>query len=340
MIGLKQRIIIFLFFILISIFLPHSVNAIDVRLCGFDCKKSDFANAKQIKFEVEGHGFSVSEGMPIEVQKQEAFVAAFFSGISRIAERLAELKETTIVEGKLVKDKEGKMVHDKIFVAFRERVGEFNVDSQSILVDAELKDYIINVEYSNQKVILKMLKMISPPLEFFEFPMWNTSPKKIFGIDLKDVQWEWDKDDKNWFCTVLLSYLYDKTKIEKGKKEKIIAKNLDFEFQRDNSNNYVFETIKITGSAYGGGADTPDAIRKRALEAALRNAVEKVNGVFIQSLTEVENAQLIKDEIISQTLGIANVIDKKFNPRFTSEGNYEVSCTVTAKVPILRIVIK
>jgi hypothetical protein len=65
-----------------------------------------------------------------------------------------------------------------------------------------------------------------------------------------------------------------------------------------------------------------------------------LNGVFIQSLTEVENSMLKKDEIISQTIGIANVLDKKFNSRFTSEGNFEVVCSVIAKVPILRIIAK
>jgi hypothetical protein len=81
-------------------------------------------------------------------------------------------------------------------------------------------------------------------------------------------------------------------------------------------------------------------MKKKALDDAPRNAVEKVNGVFIQSLTEIENSMLKKDEIVSQTIGIASVVDKKFFSRFTSEGNFEIVCSAIAKVPILRIVAK
>lgn len=319
MIILKLRIIFF--FILTSVLFPYVVNA------------------EQIKFEAEGNGFSLSKNAPLEVQKQEAFVAAFFEGLDKIAAQIADLKKTLIVKSISTKQK-GVLSQEKLLIAVREKVGDFEVDSQAIVVDAGLKDYIINVEYKNQKFILKEFELISPPIEFVDFPKWNNPPKSISGINLKDLKYEWDGKYKTWICTVMLSYLYDTTKIEKNKKVKIEVKTLDFEFQRDNSNNYVFETVIISGSAYGGGADTPDTIRKKALDDALRNAVEKVNGVFIQSLTEVENAQLTKDEIISQTLGIANVIDKKFNPKFTSEGNYEIVCTVTAKVPIVRIVAK
>ena len=113
---------------------------------------------------------------------------------------------------------------------------------------------------------------------------------------------------------------------------------MTFEYQKDGSGDYVFEKTTIDGAAYGGGDDAPDAIRKNALDEALRNAVEKVNGVYIQSLSKRENAVLTKDEIISRTLGVAKVLERKFTPKFTSEGNYEVVCTVTADVPIMILV--
>jgi len=316
---LKIRIILFL--ILISILTPY------------------FVNAEQIKFEAQGDGLPYSKNAPLEIQKQEAFIAAFFTGLSQIAELIADYKKIPIVKENPIKQK-GPLLHDKIFASVHEKVAEFNVDSQTIVEDYLVKAYIVNTDYNNQKIIIKEFRLISPPLEFLELPLWNSSPKEISGVGIKNISWEWDKNENGWLCSISLSYLYDTAKTEKDKKVKNEVKTLDFEFQKDNSNNYVFDTVLINGSAYGGGADTPDIIRKKALDDALRNAVEKVNGVFIQSLTEVENAQLTKDQIISQTLGIAKVINKKFVPKFTSEGNYEIVCTVTAKVPIVRIVVK
>lgn len=311
---------IIFFFILTSVLFPYNVNAV------------------QKEFEAKGEGLSFSKDATLEVQKQEAFIAAFFAGLNEIAENIAIFKKTLIIKSIPIKQS-GVLVHEALFSAVREKIGDFEIDSQTIIENLDLKDYIINIDYNNQKFILKNFELISPPIEFVDFPEWNNPPKSISGINLKDLKYRGDKD-KIWVCTVMLSYLYDTDKIKKERTMKVEVKTLDFEFQRDNSNNYVFETIIINGSAYGGGTDTPDIIRKKALDDALRNAVEKVNGVFIQSITEVENAQLTKDEIISQTLGIANVIDKKFNPKFTSEGNYEIVCTITAKVPIVRIIAK
>jgi hypothetical protein len=295
-------------------------------------------NAEQIIFEAEGNGLALSKGAPLEVQKQEAFVAAFAEGLSKIAEKIANLKKTPTIKAIQPIIQKGVLIHDKVFSAVRETISEFDVDSQAIVEDFILRDYIVNVDYKNQKYIVKEFMLISPPIEFTDFPQWINPPKTISGINIRDLKFEFE--NKELLCILMLSYIYDTAKITKETRKKVEVKTLDFEFQRDNSNKYVFDTVIINGSAYGGGADTPDIIRKKALDDALRNAVEKVNGVFIQSLTEVENAALTKDEIIFQTLGIGNVIDKKFNPRFTSEGNYEIVCTVTAKVPIVRIVAK
>lgn len=319
---MKIRIIPILIFI--SILVPYCVNA------------------EQIQFEAEGTGISLSKGAPLALQKQEAFVAAFVEGLNKITERIADFKKTAIFKSipGIQENKLMEVMRGKVFTGVREKITEFDVDSQTIMVNFEITDYIINVDYKNQKFIVKEFQLISPPIEFVDFPNWIKAPKKISGIDIKDLKYEWDKKGSIWQCTMLLSYLYDTTKIKKETKKKVEAKTLDFEFQKDNSNTYVFETVIINGSAFGGGSDSPDKIRKKALDDALRNAVEKVNGVFIQSLTEVENAQLSKDQIISQTLGIANVLSKKFDSRFNSEGNFEIVCTVTAKVPIVRIVAK
>jgi hypothetical protein len=294
-------------------------------------------NAEQIKFEAEGNALSLSENVPLDIQKQEAFVAAFVEGLSGIADKIVKFKKTPTTKSIPIIQK-GVIISNKVFYAVRENISEFNVDTQTIIMDSEVTDYIINIDYKNHKYIVKNFQLISPPIEFIDFPKWNDPPKAVSSINIRDLKFK--LENKEILCTLILSYIYDTAKVAKETRKKVEVKTLDFEFQRDNSNNYVFETVNINGGAYGGGTDTPDIIRKKALDDALRNAVEKVNGVFIQSLTEVENFQLTKDELISQTLGIANVIDKKFNPRFTSEGNYEIVCTVTAKVPIVRIVAK
>jgi hypothetical protein len=79
-------------------------------------------------------------------------------------------------------------------------------------------------------------------------------------------------------------------------------------------------------------------IRDKALKEALRNAVEHGNGVFIQAVTEVKNAITTRDEIISQSIGLARVVEKDFIPQFTSQGNYQVTCKVTANVPVMELV--
>jgi hypothetical protein len=81
-----------------------------------------------------------------------------------------------------------------------------------------------------------------------------------------------------------------------------------------------------------------DDIREKALKEALRNAVEHNNGVLIQAVTEVKNAIATRDEIISQSIGLALVLEKDFIPQFTSQGNYQVTCKLTANVPLVELV--
>jgi hypothetical protein len=285
----------------------------------------------QKRIEALGEGFISRKKSPIGVRKQEAFVDALLGGVRNIAEEIAKLKKTH--RFKTIKSKKSGKDIETLFFNIREKVGDFEIDSQSIIEDATIKDDLININYKGQQFVIKNFELISPPVEFVDFIKWNNPPKKISVIEIKGIQW----NEKEGEVALLISYPFDAAKSRKIGKE---AKTLDFEFQKDNSGNFVYKTVTIEGLAHGGGEDTPDAMRKKALNDGLRNAVENVNGVFIQSLTEVENSTLSKDEIISQSLGIAQVIDKKFNPRFTSEGNFEMVCTVTAKVPLVRIIAK
>lgn len=52
--------------------------------------------------------------------------------------------------------------------------------------------------------------------------------------------------------------------------------------------------------------DRVDIAREKALEGALRNAVEKVVGVMVTSTTEVENFELKMDRILSESKGFVN----------------------------------
>ena len=288
-------------------------------------------NAEQKMIEVEAIGSPASEDALLDIKKQEAFIAAVLAGMRNITEYTTPTKVKGLIKGK---DKEKKEIaSDKIFSCLHATLENIEIDSQSILENFELKDDLINVSYNGQMFIIKKFKLVSPPIEFVDFPKWNNPPKAISNIHIKDMSW----DAKEELFAVKLSYLYDSSKIKKERRD---AHILNYEFEKDRSGDFIFQIITIDGATHGGGTDTPDAMKKKALDDAPRNAVEKVNGVFIQSLTEIENSMLKKDEIVSQTIGIASVVDKKFFSRFTSEGNFEIVCSAIAKVPILRIVAK
>ncbi len=298
-----------------------------------------FVTAEQITFEESGSGLSSSHGESPQIQKQEAFVAAFFDALSQIGMKISQYKQKKVYKTIItVQNREVKK--DKLFVEVREKMGAVDLDSQAIIVDFNMLSYIVNANYKDQKIIVKDFQLLSPLIDFLDFPSWSASPKTIDEIQIKDIKWEWDNHEKTWACNLRASYLFDSNKDEQEKGVNLEAKSLHFEFEKDISNNHVFETTTIEGHAYGGGGDSPDSIRKKALDDALKSAIEKVNGVFIQSLTEVKDTRLKKELIISQAIGIAQVIKKSFNPRFTSEGNYEIVCTASVQVPIIRIVAK
>jgi len=75
-----------------------------------------------------------------------------------------------------------------------------------------------------------------------------------------------------------------------------------------------------------------DAARSReeAIEAARRDAVEQVSGVFIQSESEMRNFDLVKDEVLSRTQGYVR------NTRVVKEGTANNLFTVTIEAEVVK----
>lgn len=75
-------------------------------------------------------------------------------------------------------------------------------------------------------------------------------------------------------------------------------------------------TVTVTGASDGIGG----AAEERAVEDALRNAVEKGFGVYVSSATLTENAALISDDVLAEIKGFVrsyNVLEKKENEGIT-----------------------
>ena len=70
--------------------------------------------------------------------------------------------------------------------------------------------------------------------------------------------------------------------------------------------------------------------REEAIEAARRDAVEQVSGVFIQSESEMKNFDLVKDEVLSRTQGYVR------NTKVIKEGAANNLYTVTIEAEVVK----
>ncbi|MBA3018524.1 MAG: hypothetical protein FP811_10335 [Desulfobacteraceae bacterium] len=168
----------------------------------FSAKKADFDGLIKQKIYVEGIGGSISKDAPLEIRKQEAFVAAFLVGIRDIAEKIAVLEKRPITKWK----------GGAIFSNLRKKVAGFEVDSQSIIKEFELTEDFIIINFKGQRFIIKNWQLISPPVEFVEFPKWDNPPATISGVQIQDLKWE--EDEGEALCTIKLLYHYEATKSE------------------------------------------------------------------------------------------------------------------------------
>lgn len=92
------------------------------------------------------------------------------------------------------------------------------------------------------------------------------------------------------------------------------------------------QEVTVTGKAEVVGKNT-DAAQKKALSDAFRNAVEKGLGVWIKSQTEVKDAALVKDEILTKAEGY--VTEHEIVKEGLNDGLYYV--TIRAKVSVDKI---
>ncbi len=87
--------------------------------------------------------------------------------------------------------------------------------------------------------------------------------------------------------------------------------------------------VTATGTANLYATDTARS-RDEAIEAARRDAVEQVSGVFIQSESEMKNFDLVKDEVLSRTQGYVR------NTKVVKEGAANNLYTVTIEAEVVK----
>ncbi len=155
---------------------------------------------------VEGSGVPAAKNASPEIKKNEAMIAAFFYGVTQVAEKLAEQKKS--IRYRFVEKPK------KLFISFHELVGDFEVSSQTILEGSLMKEYLVNIRYKGDNFVLRQFELLSPPIEFVAFPRLDNLPKTIGGVELKEAKW--DKDSE--IFTVKLVYTYKIVEAKKGKK--------------------------------------------------------------------------------------------------------------------------
>lgn len=96
------------------------------------------------------------------------------------------------------------------------------------------------------------------------------------------------------------------------------------------------KTITAIGDYTMGEGETMLVAKDRALTVAMRNAVEQA-GVYVESYSQVNNAQLTKDEINVIASGIIEITDKHFTQRLTDAGGMYFTVTITTNVDSSKI---
>ena len=77
--------------------------------------------------------------------------------------------------------------------------------------------------------------------------------------------------------------------------------------------------------------ETFDIAQQRAKQRAEQNACEQA-GVYVESRTEVKNAQVTNDEIVTMTRGILQIIDVQFKREFVDDNTTRIRATIKAQI--------
>ncbi len=101
-----------------------------------------------------------------------------------------------------------------------------------------------------------------------------------------------------------------------------------FSFAQSNDHIIALEALegekKIVADGYG---STPD----EALTAALQNAVEQAAGSYVSSMTEIENDEIVKDEVLSLSHGFIKEHRKLSESKFDDEYKVVVAAIIVEK---------
>ncbi len=87
--------------------------------------------------------------------------------------------------------------------------------------------------------------------------------------------------------------------------------------------------VTVVGRATSGDPSLPLA-REAALQDALRNAIQQVVGVLLTSTTLVENYELVRDRISSQTAGVAYLV-RVVDEGYAEDGSYRIVAEVAVR---------
>ena len=134
-----------------------------------------------------GSGIPASKDAPVEIQKQEAFVAAVVDGVGN----MIEIRQGVTFDETIVGSHDDPDSDSVIEQAVKGVVGEFEIDRQTIvfnrgLVEDAVHD-VIHCTYKGQKIIVINGQLRFPNVELLDFPGWQNPPETISGISIEGV---------------------------------------------------------------------------------------------------------------------------------------------------------
>ena len=100
----------------------------------------------------------------------------------------------------------------------------------------------------------------------------------IFSHDIREKY-----NPKDYIINFDISYDYESIDT------KNYVKKVRFNYINNKNGQKKYNTVTVYGTAYGGQNDSPKLIENKAYQDAIRNAVEKVNGIYIEGNSIVIN---------------------------------------------------